>query len=276
MRRSRQTFADVIAEAIADVAEHGFDSEERLLFWTGRLREAAERVASGVRVEDMMREGLSKIYMRLVQRGGLARLHQGAGRFTIQRVAPRLRSELDRRIMASAQLIRLNKQEAVEKTMRRLQGWITSIPAGGSEQVDQRAVRTQVAKPLRALPYEERRVLIDQGHKLSSSISAVVATDGGAIAAKWRSHWKQANYDYREDHKERDEHVYLIRGSWAHEKGLVKPGKDGFTDEITQPAEEIFCRCHYIYIYGLRSLPEDMVSDKGRAELVRVRRELAA
>ena len=63
--------------------------------------------------------------------------------------------------------------------------------------------------------------------------------------------------------------MYLIRGSWAQEKGLVKPGPVGYTDQITAPGEEVFCRCSLVYIYSIRALPDDMLTAAGRAALGR-------
>ncbi len=110
--------------------------------------------------------------------------------------------------------------------------------------------------------------MIDQGHKFVSALNDIVAVEGGAIAGKWRSHWKQAGYDYRPDHKERDEKYYAIRGNWALEKGLMNKG-EGYTDDITQPGQEIFCRCAYVYIYSLQKLPEDMLTKKGKELLAK-------
>ena len=151
----------------------------------------------------------------------------------------------------------------IAKTLRRFSGWATSIPKGGSDEIDKRKLREEVVKPLRNLPFVERRVLIDQGHKLTSSISATLAHDGGAIAARWFSHWRQTGYNFREDHRERDGHIYLVRNSWAHKAGFVKAGPDGFSDEMTQPAEEPFCRCKFVYLYHLKQLPPTMITKKG-------------
>ena len=169
--------------------------------------------------------------------------------------------------MASAQLIKLNRQQSIAKTLQRFSGWATSIPAGGSKAVDKPEVRDDLKKALRSLPYEERRVAIDQGHKLVATINDLVAVEGGAIAGEWHSNFRQPGYDARPDHKERDGGVYLIRGNWASAQGLVKPGPAGWSDSITQPAEEPFCRCQFHYIYSLRRLPEGMLTAKGRAAL---------
>jgi hypothetical protein len=268
----RNTFYDVLHRAIADITENGFDQAGRIDYWTKELRDAATRSMTPLwLVEKRMRDALGAIYTRLVEKGQISKWHPGVAQYTVQKVAPQLRAELDRRIMASASLIKLNRQQAIEKTLQRFAGWATSIPTGGSGAVDRGAEAKGVRKALASLPFQERRVVIDQGHKLSAAVSSVVASGGGAIAMVWHSHWRQVNYNYREDHKERDGQVYLIRGSWAAERGLVRPGEAGWSDDITQPGEEVFCRCFASYIYSLRAMPEDMLTSKGRAELERVR-----
>jgi hypothetical protein len=270
-RSTRRGFYETLSAAINDITEHGFDQAGRIEYWTMMLREAAERAATPVwRMEEMLRAGLSAIYRRLVDRGGIARYHPGVARFTLQRIAPHLRAELDRRILASANLIKLNRQQAIAKTLQRFQGWSTSIPAGGSDATGKRESSRNIRKALASLPFEDRRVLIDQGHKLNASINAVVAQQGSAIAITWKSHWRQAGYDYREDHKERDGKVYAIRGSWALAGGLMKAGVAGYYEDITAVGEEINCRCYAEYIYSLRNLPVDMLTKKGIEELSHV------
>jgi len=273
---SSESYFDVLTAAIADVAEHGYDSAERIAYWSQRLKEAAERtMGSESEMERQLREALRAEYSRLIERGGIAQFHQGVARFTIERIRPQLRAELDRRILAAASLIKLNRKAAVEKTLRRFQGWSTSIPKGGSDAVGKREEKTAIRKSMTALPFEERRCLIDQSHKLASAINDIVATDGGAIAVVWKSHWRQAGYDYREEHKERDGRVYMIRGNWALAKGLVKPSEDGYYDEITAFGEEVFCRCSGRYLYSLSALAKiapEMITKKGEAALEAARK----
>ena len=264
-------FYRVLTAAVADISEHGFDSRERVEHWIRAIRRAAE--ASLVRqetLEQALTDLMRGIYVRMVERGGIARYHSGVSRFTIERVKPSLHAELDRRIMASADLIRLNREQAIARTLQRFSGWATSIPAGGSEAVEKVPVKTDIRKALAQLPYEERRVAIDQGHKFTASLSNILARDGGAIALIWHSHWRQAGYNYREDHKERDGQVYALRGSWAVERGLMRKGA-GYYDEITAVGEEVFCRCYAQYLYALRDLPEDMLTAAGKAELAKAK-----
>lgn len=262
------TISEVLAAAIADFAEYGFDSEERLILWETRIREAyGATLRRPAKVDEGLREYLRNVFDRLVTRGKLAGDHDGVPRFTLSNLASRLHGELDRRILASASLIRLNREAMVQKTMQRFSGWATSVPRGGSADLNKSELKAELSKPLKQLRFVERRVLIDQGHKLTSSISAVVAHDSGAIAARWFSHWRQAGYDYRDSHKDRDGRVYLIRDSWAGKAGLVKTGPAGWSDDVTQPAEEPFCRCKFVYLYHLRQLPDEMLTAKGREAL---------
>lgn len=277
MSKAREDYVSVLTAAIADLVENGYDSVERVSYWTRKIRDAAAKsMQAPAEMDRALRDALASVYRRMVENGRIAQFHQGVARFTLDKVRPQLRAELDRRILAAANLIKLNRQEAMEKTLRRFSGWATSIPKGGTDAAKRREVKDEIKKPLRQLSFVERRVLIDQGHKLVSSLNDILARDGGAIAAIWHSRWRQPGYDYREDHKERDGEVYLFRSSWAREKGLVKPGRAGYADDVTQPAEEPFCRCSYVYIYTLGKLPPDMLTAKGRAALAEARDKINA
>lgn len=261
------SYYDVISEAIDDLAEHGFSSVERVAYWERRIKEAAEAsFVAAATMEQMLRDALAATYRRLVEGGRIAKYHPGVARWTVEKVRPALRAELDRRIAASANLIRLNRRKQIEATLQRFSGWATSIPAGGSDQTRKREEKMRVRKPLASLPFEERRVLTDQGHKLISSLNEIVAADGGAIGGFWRSNYRQPGYDYREDHKDRDGKFYTLPDSWAYKAGLVKKGED-HVDAITRPAEEPFCRCFYRYAYSLRDVPEQYLTAKGKAML---------
>lgn len=268
---------DVITAAVAELSETGFTSAERVQFWQRKIAEAAERsLASNAQMEQTLRDAMASIYKRTVENGGALQHHRGVSRFTLEQIKPALRRELDRRILASADLIKLNREQAVAKTLQRFSGWATSIPAGGSETVNKTEEKANIGKALKSLPYEVRRVHIDQGHKLVASINETIARDGGALAIIWHSRWRQPGYAYRPDHKERDEQVYLLRDSWARKEGLVKPGPAGCYEDITAVAVEPFCRCFGEYVYHLRDLPEAMLTVKGREELERARKVVAA
>jgi hypothetical protein len=259
---SNRDFWSVLKEAVDDFARNGFGNTERLNYWMGRLRDAAQRYLPPHTGRDLINRTLGTVYKRLLSKTALSKYHNHAGEFpNLSEVAKR---QLTARIHASADLIRLNREQAIEQTLRRFSGWASSVPAGGAERsIKRNEVKSHIGKPLRSASYEERRMLIDQGHKLVANVNRTIADDNGAIAMIWHSHWRQPGYDYREDHKERDLLVYAIRGNWAFQQGLMKAGKAGYLDEITQPAEEPYCRCFGQYLYDIADLPDDMLTQKG-------------
>jgi hypothetical protein len=270
-------FYTVLTDAVADLAEHGFDSQKRLDAWLQRLEIAARGALVDPSVlQREVCEALAQTYKRTVEGRGLVRLHKGVSEFTLASIKPKLRAELDRRVLASAQLIKLNREASIRRTLQRFAGWATSVPAGGTDVVQRKKTVDSVRKGIAALPFEERRVVIDQGHKLNSAVNDIVARDGGAIAAKWRHVMERgAGYKPRPEHVARNNLVYVLRDCWAMRDGLMKLAGAQYSDEVTQPGEEVFCRCTYEYLYNLRDLPPAMLTVKGREELARVRAQIA-
>jgi hypothetical protein len=272
----RNQFYQVVSEAINDLIEHGFDSQERLDEWMRRLETAARALLVPRHVlENALRDGLQRVFARTTTTANLLKVHRGISQFTLEMVKPKLRAELDRRILAGASLIKLNREASVQRTLQRFAGWATSIPIGGTELADRADVKATVRRGIAALPFEERRVVIDQGHKLSSAINEIVATDGGAIAAKWRHTMEGGGYQARPVHEKRNNEIFLIRDSWAVKDELVRLASHQYTDQVEQPGQLVFCRCNWVFIYALRDLPPEMLSSKGRDELARVRQQIA-
>jgi hypothetical protein len=271
------TFFETVSAAIKDFTENGFDSVERLTYWTDLIRRAAiESLTPESVLNDELTRVLTGTYKRLIDDGQILKTHLGVSRFTVDLLKPKLRTELDRRLMVSRNLIKLNRQQMIEKTTQRFAGWASSVPTGGSRAVETKDVKDNIRKALTSLPFEERRVAIDQGHKFSSALNEIIATDGGAIAMRWNSQWRRSGYQYRPDHRERDQKVYLLRTSWAKEQGLVKPGPPGYYDEITKVGEEVYCSCFATWLYNLRDLPSDCLTKKGEESLAEARAKIAA
>jgi hypothetical protein len=272
------SFYDVLTAAVNDLLEHGYADPGQVIEWQRRLTEAVDRSWGSEReAVERLRESLKRRFNLLVERDGLLREHRLADRFTYLMIKPKLRGELDRRLVAATDLIKLNRDEAVARMGRRWTGWATSLPVGGPAEADRRKLKEEVKRPLQRLPFAERRLFIDQGAKLVAAVHETVALDGGALAGRWR-HVHQHGYDGRPEHVALDGRYLLVRGSWALQRGLIVPLDDGgprFTDEVDRPAEKPFCRCSYVYEYRLRQLPPTMLTQAGRDALSRAR-ELAA
>jgi len=271
------TYNEVLTEAVAYVTENGYQSEEAIAYWAEQLRVAAERsMKSMAEIDQMVRDSMYAVFRKQVDMAGVLKYNPGVTIYRLEQIKPELRAELDRRIAASVDLIRVNRPQAIEKTMQRFRGWATSVPAGGSRIVKKNDEKANLKKALASLPFEERRVVIDQSQKLFAAINTTVAVNGGAIGGLWRSHVHQRGYNGRPDHNEREGEFYLVRDSWAHKAGLVKPGKNGYTDEIEQPAELPFCKCSYQYVFSLRSIPAECLTEKGKKALEDAKAKMAA
>lgn len=261
--KPRVSTLSILADAIKHIAKHGY-SPIWMDYWLQQLRASIHEYFGEKKNPDQsVAPALNAAFRKATQPKEIKRNHQGIPAFTIENVNPRLKQLLQARIFASADLIKLNRENAIDMTLKRFAGWASSVPPGGGD-VEAGEVKKHIYKRLQQCTYEERRMLIDQSHKLVANINQTIAEGNGAIAVIWHSHWRDPSYDYRPDHKERDGKVYLIRNSWAKEKGFVKPGSAGYLDEITQAGQEIFCRCFVTFLYSLSRLPDDMLTNKGR------------
>lgn len=271
------TYAETIAAAIADITAHGYDSAARVDYWAAEIRKAAERsMKSDADVERMVREAMTEVYRKQVEAGGVIRANPGVSAFTIEQVKPELRAELQRRIAASIDLIKINRPQAIAKTEQRFRGWATSVPAGGSRTVQKGEEKANIKKALSSEPYEVRRVIIDQGQKLANAINTTVAVGGGAIAAEWHAHRYTPESRARPEHARRNGEIFLIKGSWADQAGFVKLAGHQWTDQVEQPSELPFCSCSWRHIFSLRSLPSECLTEKGKDALEEARAKIAA
>jgi hypothetical protein len=259
-------FNALLLEALREFATTGYVNEAALQDWLIRLHTALDyELPTDLALRKQLSDVLAKIYQREVTRGGTQKRVPGVTRYTLDRVAPQLRAELDRRIFAGADLIKLNKAAAKQKTLQRFSGWVTSQPRGGTAKPDVRAAAKDIGKSVATLKFEARRVAIDQGHKLSAAVAHVVAHGEGAIAAIWHDRGEfDHGYDARPEHLKRSGTLLLVRDSWAMNDGLVKKGGLKYTDEIEQPAELPFCSCWYEYVTSPRDLPDSIITAKGR------------
>ena len=264
----RKPFRQVLADAVAEISASGYTSPERIQFWVEALRRAAEYdLGSETTVDRETRAKMEAAFKRLLDGNKITELVPGVSRFNLSMLRPSLRAELDRRIVASADLIKLHRREAIEKTLSRFSGWSTSIPAGGDGTIDKREVRSSVGKSVAQLKFEARRVSVDQGHKLIANISEIVAMDGGAIAGIWHDHGEHdSSYNARKEHLERSKpgnNLFLVRDSWAIRDGLIRRGSRPYMDEIERPGQLTYCRCYYVFLTSPRRLPDDVLTARG-------------
>lgn len=96
------------------------------------------------------------------------------------------------------------------------------------------------------------------------------ASRGGAIAAVWHAPgWPESH-----GHDGLDGMHFVIDGSWASQKGLISEKYPCLLEEALPPNGD-HCHCRLQYLFGLRNLPDGMLTEKGRGELARVQAGIA-
>lgn len=260
-----RAFRLLLLEGLRKFAETGYTSESDLQEWLGRLQHMLEsELPTDGESRAILAKTLDAIYKREVN--GIEKRIPGIDRYTLDRVAPNLRAELDKRIFAGVDLIRLNRKTAIEKTLQRFSGWISSIPPAGLAEPQITEAARDITKSITQLKFERRRVAIDQGHKLSAAVAHVVAMGNGAIAGIWHDRGERDHgYDARPVHLKRSGSFFLVRDSWAMKEGLIRKGSTQYSDDIEQPAELPFCSCYYEYVIDPHDLPSELLTGRGRA-----------
>jgi hypothetical protein len=245
------SFNKVITQAVTDLATHGY-SPDRLFYWQRLLR-------ASIPESLITHNRISKSFA--VKTAGAIRKN---ARFTKANIRPQLYAELDRRIMASADLIKLNREAAITKTLQRFSGWSTSIQHTGTDNIDKRTIKAEIIKPLKSLSYQERRVAIDQGHKLLANIEEIIAMDSGALAGIWwDNQTDDPSYDGRPEHVARSGKYFIVRDNWAIKQGVMKKTSNyQYYDEVDPVGQAINCTCTMQWVYSLNKLRPDMLTEK--------------
>ncbi|MGH7715521.1 MAG: hypothetical protein ACREML_05935 [Vulcanimicrobiaceae bacterium] len=262
----RSSFRVLLRQAIRHFAAAGYSSESDLQTWIARLHEALDaEIGTDEGAHRLVAGVLEAVYEKDVSKRAVLRRIPGVLRYTLENVKPELRAELDRRIFAAADLIKINRRKRKAQTLQRFAGWVSSVPRAGSQAQHLRTVASQIAAPAQQAKWEARRLAVDQGHKLSAAVAHVVAQGNGAIAAIWHDRGeKDRSYHARPHHLARSGTLFLIRDSWAINQGLIRRGSRPYLDEIEQPAELPFCSCTAEYIVTPRELPQECVTARGR------------
>ena len=127
----KETFRKLLMEGLRKFATEGYRSELELQEWVARLHLALEReIPSDEESNRMLATVLGSAYARELKSGIFKRV-PGVSQYMLDRVAPYLRAELDKRIFASADLIRLRKRAVIDTTLQRFSGWVSSVPPEG-------------------------------------------------------------------------------------------------------------------------------------------------
>jgi hypothetical protein len=154
-----------------------------------------------------------------------------------------------------------------------LEQFIEQVPIGGTKDKAIKSQVSEIKKELRQLAKWDKLFNIYKAISFPAEIEYLFALEGNPIAAIWRYSQADEQGEYRKtySHKERDGRVYVVRDNWAIGKGLMTAEPYGYIDEISHPNQEIGCMCHLQWVYNIRDLPKEMVTEKGVSALKRAR-----
>jgi hypothetical protein len=154
-----------------------------------------------------------------------------------------------------------------------VQQFLERVPMGGTKDKDTKNRITEIKKELRPLAKWDRLFYVHKAMSFPAEVEFLFSLEGNPIAAIWHYNSIDEKTDYPKtyDHKHRDGFVYAVRGNWAIAKGLMNAGPNGYLDEISRPSQEVGCMCYLQWLYSISRLPTNMVTEKGFAELKRVR-----
>ena len=251
-------FLKLLREAAKHFTQHGYTSQADINHWRVRLLTAAEQHLDPEDAHRRIGRTLSNAFYRAIGAGRIAKKHGGVHRWSIERLEPKLKDELQRRIFASQELVEGDKRIALERIQNRFLGLATA----GANPGEAQAAASAIGKAARDAKASARMVAVDQTKKMVTAMDEVIAEDGGSIGGVWNAMW-DIERKHRPEHAARHGKFYVRRASWADSQGLLKH-PNGYMDQEDMPGTLINCRCEYDYIYDLADVPDEFLTVKGR------------
>lgn len=149
------------------------------------------------------------------------------------------------------------------------------VPVGGSKDKVLKANISDIKKTARWLPKWHKLLFTYKAASFPEEIEFLFIRQSGPIAAAWRFSVLDVECDFRmnHDHRALSGTIYLVRDSWAMEKGYLDKDSAPCIEDVVRPKQDIGCMCNLTWLYGLRDLPSHMLSTYGQKvfEQTRVR-----
>lgn len=180
------------------------------------------------------------------------------GSETYGEIRARATSALERVVSAARADSDVFRSREIREALDVFENWANSVPSGGSKEKVYRLNAADVRGAIKSVASWDKRFFISHRRDFTSELDYLFKAQRGAIAARWE--W----YRYPEDdpHEDLNGKIFLVRGSWAHERGLIKTEGMEFLDERALPGVAN-CTCSCCYLNALRALPLAMLTEEG-------------
>jgi len=151
-----------------------------------------------------------------------------------------------------------------------LREFLAAVPDRGTKDKAIIGKIAAIKSEVRALAKWDRLFALYKANSFSAEVEYIfVLARDKPLAATWEYSPLDAQGEYQKtyDHQQRDRRVYVVRGNWATEEGLMKVGAGEYLDEISRPGQDVGCTCSLQWITSLASVPAEMLTVKGQARV---------
>ncbi len=255
----KATFYTTLILAVADVEANGYDPA-RVENWVLLLIMLADESFKARQKKDV-RAFFQMHQKRYLKPINMKKVHSD---LNITLYPDEFQSELLARLAITDSLIEALRDRTIDDMTRQFIGWASSVVPGTKNKNS-----ADVLKRINVnnISDHEIRIVYDQKDKMLESMGFYIAKKYGAICGVWHSLWRVPGYNYRADHKEKDLRYYFFREAAPVRAGFIRHGVSYVDDEVL-PGSEINCKCHYSYLYDIRSIPAEYLSNFGKLHAI--------
>lgn len=152
-------------------------------------------------------------------------------------------------------------------------GFLRFIPAKGTKDKVAKAMLADVKKSVKSLAKWNQLFYTYKAMSFPEEIEFLFTHQSDPIAAVWHFSSLDDQCDFRmeHDHRALSGTIYLVRDSWAMEKGYLDKDSAPYIEDVVRPKQDIGCMCSLTWLYNLRDLPDRLLTDYGHKVLEQVR-----
>lgn len=218
------------------------------------------------------RKIINKRYMSFLQ--NVYKNHEGLAAYKIKDVQEPFRRALEKRILNSLNLIKFKDEALLAAVEARFINFAIddSIKDKTLKNLENNLKINEAKKTQRNYV---KNILTDQTNRLNSDIDNIVATSNDAIGLIWNTRednrvvgnptglYPKGN-DMHNNHFERNKKFFILSSGWAHKKKLLSGEIYEQLEDVKTIGRAINCRCYMYYIYDLRDVPKENLSENGK------------
>ena len=171
---------------------------------------------------------------------------------------PLLMERLDWCIENYGAQAKLYREDQLARFRQMVSEFLEEVPIGSSKDKALKQKITKIKSEIRSLAKWDKLFWTYKASSFPTELEYIFQLESNPIACVWNYNRSDEVGEYRKtyDHRQRDGHVYAVRGNWAIEKGLMRAGPHGYVDEISRPCQEVGCMCRLVWVQRAPSIAD--------------------